>query len=196
VFIFVFMKKERFNTITDGVFAIIITIMILGIKIPEFNSQNIPSILQSVFIYLVSFVLVAILWINHHHILNHKGTISIGIVWLNFLLLFASSFIPVAAQMLDKDFYDVGAHVFYGITLGTASFMYALIYHINLKETKLSSRDFSNIINWSSTALFFACIPLSYCSVYISSAIFVLIPTFYFYHTFNPFKLDSEELLQ
>lgn len=188
------MNKDRFNAITDGVFAIIITIMVLNIKIPELTQQNIPAIVQSVFIYLVSFVLVAILWINHHHILSHKTRASIGLVWLNFLLLFVTSFIPLATQLLDKDFYDVASHIFYGITLGITTFIYALIYHTALKEMKLPLNNFSNVINWSAAFLFFACIPLSYVSVYVSSFIFVLIPAFYFYHTFNPFKVISKSL--
>lgn len=184
------MKKDRLNTISDGIFAIIITIMILGIKIPELVVANIPVILQSVFIYLISFVLIAILWINHHHLFNHREYISIKLVWFNFMLMFITSFIPVATERINEDFFHPSTHIFYSIVLGTSTLIYTLIHHYSMKELKRPLDDASNIVNWLATILFFVGIPLSFISVYLSSIIFIAIPIYYLYHTFNPFKID------
>ncbi len=185
------MKKERLNAITDGVFAIIITIMVLGIKIPELVSNNIPNILQAIFIYLVSFVLIAILWINHHHIFNKHNIVSIGMVWLNFLMMFVTSFIPVATERIDQNFYEPSSHIFYGLILGTTTLIYAIIHQQSMKEMHISLKNFSNISNWLATALFFSGIFLCHISVYLSSFIYILIPIFYLFHTFQPFKIGS-----
>lgn len=185
------MKKERRNAITDGVFAIIITIMVLGIKIPELVQSNVPAIVQAVFIYLVSFVLIAILWINHHHIFNKHDNVSIGMVWLNFLIMFTTSFIPVATERIDQKFYEPASHIFYGIVLGTTTLIYAIIHQLSLKEMKISLKNFSNISNWLSTALFYSGIFICQISVLASSLIYIIIPIFYLFHTFRPFKIEK-----
>lgn len=186
------MKKERLNAITDGVFAIIITIMVLGIKIPELATSNLPAILQAVFIYLVSFVLIAILWINHHHIFNKLDNVSIGMVWLNFLMMFTTSFIPVATERIDQKFYEPTSHVFYGIVLGTTTLIYAIVHQQSLKEMKIPLKRFSNISNWLSTALFFSGVFLCQISVFASSLIYVIVPAFYLLQTFRPFKIENK----
>ena len=85
------MRKERLDSITDAVLAIIVTLLVLEIKIPELTVENTSKILQQIFVYAGSFVTIAILWLSHHHIFVHIERISLNVVWINFFLLFATS---------------------------------------------------------------------------------------------------------
>ncbi|HNP33702.1 MAG TPA: TMEM175 family protein [Flavobacterium sp.] len=121
------MKKERFEAITDAVLAIIITLMVLEIKIPELTLENLPKVFQQIFIYAVSFTYIAILWLNHHHMFVKVKTVSITIVWINFALLFFTSILPMATEHLNADFHQKANHIFFGLIMTVVTFLYSLL---------------------------------------------------------------------
>lgn len=91
------MDKNRLEAFSDGVLAIIITIMILELRLPEGDGigdllERTPIILS----YLLSFVFIAIYWINHHLIFHDADTVNVKILWINIAWLFTMSFIPFA----------------------------------------------------------------------------------------------------
>ena len=174
------MRKERFDAITDAVLAIIVTLMVLEIKIPELTAENTPKILQQIFVYAVSFLTIAILWLSHHHIFVHTERISFNLVWINFCLLFATSLIPLTTAPLSEHFHERPSHIFYGLVVGLVSFLYTLLQDQNARNSKIKLKASIHWINWLTCALYFTSIPLSYFSLYLSVAIFVLCPVMYF----------------
>ena len=174
------MKKERFDAITDAVLAIIITIMVLELKIPELTTENIPQIVQQIAVYSLSFLSISILWMNHHHIFIHNERVSLNVVWTNFCLLFITSLIPLATAPLSEHFFQRSSHIFYAAVLGTNTLIYTLLQDQNAKYSKIKIKPSIHWMNWLASALYFSSIPLSHFSLYLSGAVFVLCPALYF----------------
>ena len=89
------MQRERFESMTDAVIAIIITLLVLEIRVPEFTKQNLPELALQIFVYALSFTTIAIGWINHHRIFAELEKVTPDIIWLNFGLLFCLSLVPL-----------------------------------------------------------------------------------------------------
>lgn len=168
---------------SDGVIAIIITLMVLEIKLPAFTSENVHDVIRHVGIYALSFTVIGILWLNHNAMFEHLERVNSKIVWLNFLLLFLMSLIPLPTEALGLDFFSSQSHVFYAtvMTLNAAAYS-ALQMAVNQSLTHIpeKNRRDVNFLNWACTALYAISIPLSLVSIYIPTAIFILIPAIYF----------------
>jgi uncharacterized membrane protein len=175
------MKKERFDTITDAVLAIIITLMVLEIKLPALTAENMRNFLLQIGIYAISFTSIAILWLNHHNMFIGTEKVDPTTIWINFGLLFATSLIPLATRILDESFYDNKSHIFYGSILGITTLLYTLLEERATKHSKEGLRQKTRKMNWSSTIAYLLTIPLSFISIYLSAAIFLLIPVLYFF---------------
>ncbi len=119
------MNKNRLEAFSDGVLAIIITIMVLEFKIPHGHSFQALEPLISVFIsYFMSFVFVAIYWANHHHLLQGLKKVTSGIIWANMALLFWLSLIPFATGWMGENHFEANTMALYGaiIMLSGVSF--------------------------------------------------------------------------
>ena len=100
------MTKGRLEAFSDGVIAIIITITILEIGLPEGNDMRaLIAILPLVACYLISFIMVGTNWANHHHLLQVAGSVDGKILWANLLYLFVLSFQPVATGWVGKSLF-------------------------------------------------------------------------------------------
>lgn len=112
------MNKTRLEAFSDGVFAIIITIMVLELKVPEGGSWSvIKPLLPTFFCYLLSFVFVAIYWGNHHHIMHTAKKVSAGIIWANMHLLFWLSLVPFATGWMGTNNFAKNTVAAYGAIL-------------------------------------------------------------------------------
>lgn len=97
------MPKGRMEAFSDGVIAIIITIMVLGIQAPEGSSlSDLLSLVPAVIAYAVSFVGVGTYWNNHHHLLNLVRKVTGKMLWANLVFLFVLSFLPLATAWLQS----------------------------------------------------------------------------------------------
>ena len=97
------MDKGRMEAFSDGVIAIVITIMVLGITAPEGSGMDdLLGLVPGVVAYAVSFVGVGVYWNNHHHLLKLVGHVTGRLLWANLLFLFALSFFPLATDWLQK----------------------------------------------------------------------------------------------
>ncbi|MEO6038508.1 MAG: TMEM175 family protein, partial [Saprospiraceae bacterium] len=108
------MGKNRLEAFSDGVLAIIITIMVLEIKIPH-SSQwiDLEGLLPVFLSYLLSFVFVGIYWGNHHHLLHIVNRVSAGIIWANLNLLFWLSLIPFATGWMGENHFAQNTVIVY-----------------------------------------------------------------------------------
>lgn len=97
------MNKARLEAFSDGVFAIIITIMVLEIKVPHGEDwASLKPLVPIMMSYVLSFLFVGIYWVNHHHLLHTISKVNSGILWSNISLLFWLSLVPVATDWMGE----------------------------------------------------------------------------------------------
>ena len=128
------MGKNRLEAFSDGVFAIIITIMVLELKVP--HSAGLAALLQlwPVFLsFVLSFVFLGIYWNNHHHMLNAVGRISGRNLWANLHLLFWLSLIPFVTGWMGENHFATGPVALYGVVLLCAACAYLLLQRSLIK---------------------------------------------------------------
>ena len=129
------MGRGRLEAFSDGVMAIIITIMVLEIKVPHGETLNDLRPLLPVFLsYILSFVYVGIYWSNHHHLLYVTHRVSGAIMWANLHLLFWLSLVPFVTRWMGETHFAPGPTMLYGMILLLAGIAYWLLQHTILLE--------------------------------------------------------------
>jgi TMEM175 potassium channel family protein len=172
------MGKGRLEAFSDGVLAIIITIMVLELKVPHGDDIAALRPLIPVFLsYLLSFVYIGIYWNNHHHMLHATHSVSGGILWANLHLLFWLSLVPVATGWMGENHFAPAPTAVYGVPLLMAAIAYWLLQRAILAKQGHESllavavgKDFKGKL---SPALYVAAIPLAFVSPWIAGAIYV-----------------------
>jgi uncharacterized membrane protein len=177
------MKKEKLDAFTDAVVAILITLMVLEIKLPQVTIQNLMDVLRHIGIYAMSFVVIGITWLNYNTFFKYLNHLSTKTIWLNLIFLFFLSLIPLPTQALGENFYKKESHIFYGIILTLVSVVYTLMqYTANPSIAALTKAELArlNKKNWLAVVLYALSIPLSLVHIYLSTTIFILLPVLYF----------------
>lgn len=183
------MNKTRIEAFSDGVIAIIITIMVLELHIPELEANTsdqeiwhaLFGLVPHVLAYLLSFVVVAILWINHHHLFDKIPNSTSAMVWYNAFLLFAMSLIPLPTAFLAEHLMLKQAAMFYGFVMFLNAFAFLLLRRYVEVDAKLIPYNKKvQQSNYMSSLLYLLSIPMAWVSVYLSFIIFVAIPVWYF----------------
>ncbi|MEO6694092.1 MAG: TMEM175 family protein [Ignavibacteria bacterium] len=175
------MDKNRLEAFSDGVLAIIITIMVLEMKVPHGSDWETLKPLIPVFIsYFMSFLFIGIYWGNHHHLLKATGKINSGIMLANLNLLFWLSLIPFATGWMGENYFEPNTVALYAILLlinGVAFFILQKSIERSLSDDtlfqiamkKLSLKAIISLIGYT------IAIPLAYINFYISGIIFLAI---------------------
>lgn len=121
------MGKNRLEAFSDGVIAIIITIMVLELKVPHGADFRVLVPLWPVFIsYVLSFIYVGIYWNNHHHLIHAVQEVSGSVLWVNLHLLFWLSLVPFVTAWMGENHFETGPTAAYGFVL----FMCAVAYEL------------------------------------------------------------------
>jgi uncharacterized membrane protein len=172
------MGTGRLEAFSDGVIAIIITIMVLEMKVPHGDSLDDLRPMLPVFLsYVLSFVYVGIYWNNHHHMLHACETVTGAMLWANLHLLFWLSLFPFATGWMGENHFTAVPTAFYGVVL----LMAAIAYYV-LQQAIVRSQGPDSILkkalgsDWKgklSPVLYFAAIAATAWSPWISEAIFV-----------------------
>jgi TMEM175 potassium channel family protein len=122
------MRTQRLEALTDGVMAIIITIMVLEIKVPPGATMAaLLSTLPILLTYLLSFVNVGIFWNNHHHMLHAASHVDGKVLWANLFLLFWMSLVPFVIRWIDESGFQPLPIAAYGAVLAMAALGYVLL---------------------------------------------------------------------
>ncbi|MEC4683520.1 MAG: TMEM175 family protein [Nitrospirota bacterium] len=179
------MGKSRLESFSDGVIAIIITIMVLELKVPHGESVSSLRPLLPVFLsYVLSFVYVGIYWNNHHHMLKTSHTVTGPILWANLHLLFWLSLFPFATGWMGENHFAWAPSALYGVVLFMASMAYMILQHFIIVSQgpdsllrKAVGRDWKGKI---SPLLYLLAITLSFWFHWISQALYVLVALFWF----------------
>jgi len=175
------MNKARLETFSDGVLAIIITIMVLSINVPDKASWTILlKVLPTIFGYALSFVFIGIYWNNHHHLLHAAEKVTASIMWANHNLLFWLSLVPLSTTWMSKtDFQDV-AIITYAILLLICGISYTLLtraiinslHDKNPLKSVLQKYNFKGVF---SIVCYSLSIPAAFWHSYISLGLFTLV---------------------
>src|SRR5215217_8501590 len=119
------MNKNRVEALSDGVFAIVITLLILDIKVPDVGySQllvSLVAVLPRIFAYVISFGVIGVYWLAHHQSLQLIGKLNGFLIWLNLIYLLAVSFMPVPTALLGRYPMQPIPIVIYGLNLIAAN---------------------------------------------------------------------------
>jgi uncharacterized membrane protein len=122
------MPKGRLEAFTDGVMAIIITIMVLELKVPDgYDLEALLAIVPKLLIYLLSFVFVGIYWMNHHHMLHASKKVTGAVLWANLSLLFWLSLFPFAARWMGEHLLRPLPAAAYGMILLLSGISYLIL---------------------------------------------------------------------
>jgi uncharacterized membrane protein len=124
------MGKGRLEAFSDGVLAIIITIMVLEIKVPHGNNlEDLKPLLPIFMSYILSFIYIGIYWNNHHHLMHVVTKVSGVVLWSNIHLLFWLSLVPFATAWMGENHFSKWPVVLYGFILMMAGLAYYILAH-------------------------------------------------------------------
>jgi uncharacterized membrane protein len=174
------MNKTRIEAFSDGVLAIIITIMVLEIKAPEEDSFESLKHLIPVFLsYILSFIYVGIYWNNHHHMFQVVKRINGSIMWGNLFLLFWLSLIPFATSWIGEHHFAAVPMSIYGFVLLMCSIAYNLLQNkiikLEGKESILHRAVENDFKGKVSTLAYLLAIPLAFVSPWISGLLYIAV---------------------
>lgn len=179
------MGKGRLEAFSDGVLAIIITIMVLEMKVPHGDSLASLKPLVPVFIsYILSFIYIGIYWNNHHHMLHAAKLVNGRTLWANIHLLFWLSLVPFVTHWMGENNFTVWPVALYGIVLMMAGVAYYILAHsligLHGKNSTLAEafgRDWKGI---SSVIIYAIGIGLSFIKPWLGFAMYVLVAAIWF----------------
>ncbi|HEU4427129.1 MAG TPA: TMEM175 family protein [Myxococcota bacterium] len=172
------MTTSRLEAFSDGVIAIIITIMVLELKAPHVAEwRALTGLVPQLLSYVLSFVYVGIYWNNHHHMLHTLDTTSGGVLWANLHLLFWLSLIPfVTAWMGENDFAPVPLAL-YGVVLLCAALAYLLLQRRIIRHqgagSKLAAALGRDVKGIASPLLYALAIAAAFFAPWLAGAIYV-----------------------
>ena len=174
------MNKARLEAFSDGVIAVIITIMVLELKVPHGDAVPALAPLLPVFLsYLLSFVYVGIYWNNHHHMLHATSKVTGAILWANLHLLFWLSLFPFTTAWMSENRFASAPSALYGFVLLMAAIAYVILQQriiaVQGPDSLLHRAIGSDWKGKLSPVLYLAAIPLSFVSHWIAQAIYVAV---------------------
>ena len=179
------MGKERLTAFTDGVVAIIITIMVLELKLPHGTTLADLAPMLPVFLsYMLSFIYVGIYWNNHHHMLTLASSVNGAILWANLHLLFWLSLVPFASAWMGENQLSPGPVALYGGVLIMNAIAYTLLMTLLIHHegpdsalARAMGRDFKGKV---SLVAYAAALVLAFIQPIASVALYVIVAVVWF----------------
>jgi uncharacterized membrane protein len=174
------MEKNRLEAFSDGVIAIIITIMVLELKVPHTAElAELKPLLPVLLSYVLSFIYVGIYWNNHHHLFHSTQCVTGGILWANLHLLFWLSLFPFTTGWMGENHLAPTPTAVYGFVLLMAAIAYYILQRMIIVQQGRNSllaaaigKDWKGKI---SPLCYFAAIPLAFISPWISNGLFIFV---------------------
>ncbi|MCX5930529.1 MAG: TMEM175 family protein [Cyanobacteria bacterium] len=174
------MGRGRLEAFSDGVLAIIITIMVLELKSPEGEGVVALLVLAPIFLsYVLSFLYIGIYWNNHHHLLQACRRVSSGVLWANLHLLFWLSLVPFATRWIGENHYAALPTAVYGVNLLLAAVAYWILQQAIISNEgknsllhKAIGRDLKGRL---SLLLYAVAVLAAFAAPWLAQAIYVLV---------------------
>ena len=179
------MKTTRLEAFSDGVLAIIITIMVLELKVPHGTDlAALKPVLSVLLSYVLSFIYIGIYWNNHHHLFQATELVTGGILWANLHLLFWLSLFPFATAWIGENQLATIPTAIYGFVLLMAAIAYYILERVIIaKEGRESFLALAVGKDWKgrvSLVLYLIAIPLAFANSWISSALYAVAAVLWF----------------
>ena len=185
------LSFERVVFFSDAVFAIVITLLVLELKVPHINEHSEPALQRALFNllprvagFVVSFLIIGMVWFEHHRIFRYIADYDAGLLWRNLLLLLCVSFVPFPTALFSENFWSRTAFILYTASFGGAAIAKLLIWRHAVKANLLK-KDVDPMLERRiarrSMAVPLACalaIVLSFVSIWIAPLGFIFIPLF------------------
>jgi uncharacterized membrane protein len=174
------MEKNRLEAFSDGVIAIIITIMVLELHVPKIAELSALEDLLPVFLsYVLSFIYVGIYWNNHHHMFQTVKHVGGGILWANLHLLFWLSLFPFATGWMGENHLAALPAATYGVVLFMAAVAYSILQRVIIihqgPDSLLAKAVGTDWKGKLSPVIYLAAIPLAFVNVAIASGLYVFV---------------------
>jgi uncharacterized membrane protein len=174
------VTKTRLEAFSDGVIAIIITVMVLELKVPHgADWAALSPLLPDFLTYVLSFVFLGIYWNNHHHMFHAVGRINGAIMWANLHLLFWLSLVPFVTGWMGENEFAAVPTACYGAVLLCAALSYTIlvrtIFAYEGPHSKLAAAIGNDIKGYISLALYMIAIPMAFVQHLVSDAIYVAV---------------------
>jgi uncharacterized membrane protein len=179
------MGKGRLEAFSDGVIAIIITIMVLELRVPHGSDLAALRPLLPVFLsYVLSFVFVGIYWNNHHHLMHAVQKVNGNILWANLYLLFWLSVVPFVTSWMGENHFSATPVAVYGVVLLMNAVAFTLLTRVLIahhgKDSTLAVALGKDRKGKASLTLYAAAVPLALVEPRIALAIYVLVAMIWF----------------
>jgi TMEM175 potassium channel family protein len=174
------MDTRRLEAFSDGVIAIIITIMVLELKVPhEASLQSLRPLLPVFLTYILSYLYLGIYWNNHHHLLHATQRVSGSILWANLHLLFWLSLVPFVTGWMGENHFEPGPTALYGVVLLMAGMAYTLLQRAIVarhgRDSTLGRAIGADLKGNLSLVFYAAAIAIAYFNVWIATALYILV---------------------
>lgn len=188
------MKKNRLESFSDGVFAIVITLLVLDLRLPPVGysalGESLRSMLPSIAAYVLSFLLVGMYWVFHHHAFTLLEAVDGVLLWLNVVFLLFISFMPFPTMMLGRYPFETLPVVFYGVNLLLANLMGLLSltylhYNPQLASSRFTAGNYRRQVRMylGVNGLYIANIALAFVVPTMSVAVFGVMALFLVYRS-------------
>jgi len=179
------MGKGRLEAFSDGVFAILITIMVLELHAPEGATfADLEPLLPKFISYILSFVYVGIYWNNHHHMLQSVKHVNGKVLWTNMLLLFCISLVPFVTAWMGENHFSASPVALYGMVLLLCASGYSVLerslIQLHGKDSLLAQSIGNDTKGKISISLYIAGILISYYNSMISLSLYFLVAGIWF----------------
>ncbi len=174
------MSKNRLEAFSDGVIAVIITIMVLEMKVPQGETfQALAPSIPVFLTYVLSFAYLGIYWNNHHHMLHTCEKVTGSILWANLHLLFWLSLIPITTGWMGQNHFAAAPSALYGVVMLMAAVAYFILQQLIIasqgRDSLLKKAIGSDWKGKLSPVLYVAAIPASFWLHWIAQGIYVLV---------------------
>ena len=174
------MTKTRLEAFSDGVIAILITIMVLELKVPHGTDWSaLRPVVPSLLTYLLSFIFLGIYWNNHHHMFHAAERIHGNVLWANLHLLFWLSLVPFATGWMGENHFAAIPTAVYGVVLLCAAIAYTILQATIIagqgEHSQLAAAVGDDRKGKVSLLLYAAAIPLAFVNQLISDALYVIV---------------------
>lgn len=195
------LPLTRIEAFSDGVFAIIVTLLVLDLKIPELHEpKNVAELCQSLmelaprfFSWLISFIIVCKFWLNHHHILRLAKNATYGMVWLNSIFLMFQSFVPFPTALMGQYPGNPLAVSFFGVVMAFNTLLFIALHAYilrNVMKPDEADKQIPHIIckSFIGPAGYLIAAATAWVSIPAAFALYVITPMFFIV---PPSKTDS-----
>jgi uncharacterized membrane protein len=174
------MSKGRLEAFSDGVMAVLITIMVLDLKVPNGSDwEAVRPLIPLVLMYVLSFVFLGIYWNNHHHMLHAADKVGGTVLWANLHLLFWLSLIPFGTRWMGENAFAALPTAVYGVILLLAGAAYWILQNTIIAHqgagSRLAAAVGKDVKGKFSLVLYAAAIPLAFVNRLLADLIYVIV---------------------